>query len=361
MEPALRLTGLTKRYGDQTALDGIDLTIARGAFCVLLGPSGCGKSTLLRLLAGLERPCAGRIHLGATCVADGATGALVPPGRRDLGMVFQGYALWPHKTVADNIGWPLEVAGLGRNDRRARVGAVASMLEIEPYLARYPAALSGGQQQRVAIARCIAPRPSLLLFDEPLSNLDAQLRVEMRSELLRVHRETGATVVYVTHDQVEALTMASRIVVMNRGRIEQSGAPREILAAPRTAFVAGFLGNPPANLVTADPLPAWHVDGVPLKAPPVRDGLAVEAAPLRLMVRPERVVLHREPGRHRLPGRFIEALPLGGGQLVGVTGPFGRITAIVPDWPAGRYGDPVHVELPPEPDAVFTRNGERIA
>ncbi len=357
MEPAIRLTGLTKRYGDHAALDGIDLTIERGDFCVLLGPSGCGKSTLLRLLAGLEPPTSGRIELNGARVADVAAGVAVPPGPRDLGMVFQGYALWPHKTVAGNIGWPLQVAGLDAAARRARVSAVAALLEVDAYLDRYPGTLSGGQQQRVAIARCIAPEPGLLLLDEPLSNLDAQLRVEMRAELLRVHRETGATVVHVTHDQVEALTMASRIVVMNRGRIEQCDAPQAILDAPKTAFVAGFLGNPPANLVTAHPDPFWHIAGVALRSPPV----AGWGQPVRLMVRPERVVLHREAGQHRLPGRFIEALPLGGRRLVSVAGPFGRISAIAADWPASRYGDPVHVELPADPDAVFAADGQRIA
>src|SRR5690606_16484435 len=181
--------------------------------------------------------------------SDGERGWVIEPSKRDAGLVFQSYALWPHMTVAGNIDWPLKVAGLDRSRRRERIAEVLDLLGIGQLAERYPNEISGGQQQRVAIARMIAPKPGILLFDEPLSNLDAKLRVEMRTELLRVHRATGATSVYVTHDQVEAMTMASHVAVMNGGRIEQFGSPADLVAQPETAFVATFVGTPPANLV----------------------------------------------------------------------------------------------------------------
>ncbi|WP_072314444.1 ABC transporter ATP-binding protein [Agrococcus sp. Marseille-P2731] len=245
----ISLRGLGKRFGAAVAVDDISLDVPAGAFLVLLGPSGCGKSTTLRMLAGLEEPTSGTIALGDRVVADGGAGMHVPPGRRGIGMVFQGYALWPHMTVRQNIEWPLRVARWSAPERRARIAETLALVELEALAERHPAQLSGGQQQRVAIARTIAPRPSVLLFDEPLSNLDARLRVDLRAELMRVHRESGATSVYVTHDQGEALAMATHVAVMRDGRIEQLGTPQELLQEPATAFVAEFLGTPPAVLV----------------------------------------------------------------------------------------------------------------
>ncbi len=361
-DPAIDIRNLVKRFGSTEALAGIDLSVSRGAFCVLLGPSGCGKSTLLRLLAGLEAPSGGGIRLSGRPVADGRAGVTVAASGRNLGMVFQSYALWPHKTVQGNIVWPLKIAGIPPAQRRARVAAVTRMLGIEALQDRFPGELSGGQQQRVAIARAIAPAPDLLLFDEPLSNLDAQLRVEMRSELLRVHRETGATVVYVTHDQIEALTMATWLVVMRDGRIEQQGPPGALIAEPATPFVSTFLGNPPGNLLLAEPADGgWQVNGVACDGLPVAD----HAGPVQLFYRPERLTLHDQAGNRRIAGRFLEALPIAGRSIVSADGVDGgslrRLSAIVDQPPPLAYGDPVFLELPDHPDGVFSMTGERLA
>ena len=358
MTKTIVLSDVTKTYGDQTALAGINLTVEEGAFCVLLGPSGCGKSTLLRLISGLEPPGHGDIQLNGETVADPANGVWVQPGKRHLGMVFQSYALWPHKTARENIDWPLRIAGLRFDDRAKRVTEVADILNLGPYLDRYPSALSGGQQQRVAIARAIAPRPRLLLFDEPLSNLDAQLRVEMRAELLNLHQKTGATIVYVTHDQMEAMTMATQIVVLNDGRIEQDDDAQTVISRPQTAFVAKFVGNPPGNLITlgqtADRWAMADLSGLAGK-------LSADDHAFQAMVRPEKVRLHADAGPRRRAFRVIEQLPFGAEHLVRLDGDTGRMTALGPVLPCVRNGATVYAELPELPDAIFDDQGERIA
>jgi len=243
--PGVRFEGVTKRFGAETVIDAVDIAIADRELAVFVGPSGCGKSTLLRMLAGLEEVSAGRILIGEEVVNH------LPPARRDIAMVFQSYALYPHMTVAENLGFPLRMAGVPPAERRARVAAAAALLELSPFLARYPRALSGGQRQRVAMGRAIVREPAVFLFDEPLSNLDAALRLQMRVEIARLHREIAATMVYVTHDQVEAMTLADRIVVLRAGRVEQQGSPRAIYTAPRTRFVAGFIGAPQMNFLPA--------------------------------------------------------------------------------------------------------------
>ncbi|MBA3877775.1 MAG: ABC transporter ATP-binding protein [Anaerolinea sp.] len=347
--PAIELAGLVKRFGEVEAVAGVDLAVPPGAFLVLLGPSGCGKTTILRMLAGLETPSAGEIRFGGRVVASGARGLVLPPGRRDAGLVFQSYALWPHMTVAANIEWPLKVARCPRDERRARVAEVLDLLGIGDLAARYPGEISGGQQQRVAIARTIGPRPSVLLFDEPLSNLDAKLRVEMRTELLRVHRVTGATSVYVTHDQVEAMTMASHVAVMRHGRVEQFGSPMDLLERPASPFVAGFVGTPPANLIEVevrDGVLAWGsvVLGI---APPGASGQRLA------MYRPERLTLHEGAGPHRLAAELTEATPLAGRFMVTCRLDGARINAVVDRLPLILPGAPIHIELPQEPDALF--------
>jgi iron(III) transport system ATP-binding protein len=249
----ITISHLTKAFGDVEAVKSVSLAVPKGAFLVLVGPSGCGKSTMLRMLAGLEKPTRGTIAFGENVVSDGDRGWTIEPAKRDAGLVFQSYALWPHMTVAGNVEWPLKVRRMNAADRKARVEEVLALLGIDRLAARYPNEISGGQQQRVAIARMIAPKPNILLFDEPLSNLDAKLRVEMRTELLRVHRATGATSIYVTHDQVEAMTMASHVAVLKDGEVEQFGAPDDLVSQPKTAFVATFVGTPPANLIPVAP------------------------------------------------------------------------------------------------------------
>jgi multiple sugar transport system ATP-binding protein len=228
------------------AVDQIDLEVADGEFLVLVGPSGCGKSTTLRMLAGLEEVNSGRILIGDRDITD------VPPKDRDIAMVFQNYALYPHMTVAENMGFALKIAGVGKEERAQRVLQAAQLLDLEPYLGRKPKALSGGQRQRVAMGRAIVRQPQVFLMDEPLSNLDAKLRVQTRTQIASLQRRLGVTTVYVTHDQTEALTMGDRIAVLKDGVLQQVGTPRDLYESPTNVFVAGFIGSPAMNLFATD-------------------------------------------------------------------------------------------------------------
>jgi multiple sugar transport system ATP-binding protein len=241
----VRLKGIKKSFGDNAIVKGVDLEVGSGEFLVMVGPSGCGKTTLLRIISGLETVDEGEIHIGGAKMND------VSPRDRDVGMVFQSYALYPHMTVRENLAFGLELRKLSRSDITARVAEAARMLELEPLLERKPKALSGGQRQRVAMGRVIVRRPRLFLFDEPLSNLDTALRVAMRGELARLHRQLGVTMIYVTHDQVEAMTLATRVAVFNKGVLQQVGAPLDLYHRPSNAFVAQFLGSPSMNLLDA--------------------------------------------------------------------------------------------------------------
>ena len=353
-DAALQIQDVEKRFHKTVAVGGVTLSVPQGAFLVLLGPSGCGKTTMLRMLAGLEHPTGGRITLGGRVAADAETGTFTDAARRGVGLVFQSYALWPHMSVRGNVSWPLEVAGMPRAERRARVDEVLSFLGIDALEGRYPGEISGGQQQRVAIARMLAPAPKVLLFDEPLSNLDAKLRVEMRAELLRVHRASGATSVYVTHDQVEALTMATHIAVMNAGRVEQFGSPRELLEHPASAFVATFVGTPPGNLVRpnitngryrlgpVDLGAATHDEGVSLLYPAPDLGVFTDSAPERLEV------------------EFVEATPMAGRAVV--TGRYGdlRLSAVTDTLPDAVLGSPLYFSFPARPAAAFGPDGGRV-
>ena len=229
---------LAKSYGAVTIMQDVSLDIRDGEFLILVGPSGCGKSTLLRMIAGLERISGGEVRIGGRVVND------VPPKDRNIAMVFQSYALYPHKTVAENMGFALMLAGTSKAEIAAKVKRAADILDLTHLLDRYPKQLSGGQRQRVAMGRAIVRDPQVFLFDEPLSNLDAKLRVQMRTEIKALHKRLKTTIVYVTHDQIEAMTMADRIVVMNKGHIEQVGAPLELYDRPANLFVAGFIGSP---------------------------------------------------------------------------------------------------------------------
>src|SRR5580693_4599321 len=260
----VRIGALHKSYGSVQAVRGVDLDIPDGEFTVLVGPSGCGKSTLLRTIAGLEDADAGDIAIGGEVVNG------MRPRDRDVAMVFQDYALYPHMTVFGNISLSLRARRMPKSEIEERVKRTAAMLGVSPLLGRYPRQLSGGQRQRVAIGRAIVRNPRVFLFDEPLSNLDAQLRDEMRGEIKRLHQEIAATMIYVTHDQIEAMTLADRIVLLREGRIEQAGAPLDLFERPATRFVAGFLGSPamsfvPARLARAGGAMAIDLgDGVPL-------------------------------------------------------------------------------------------------
>ncbi len=242
----IRLSEVSKSFGDVEVIRPLDLEIADGEFVVFVGPSGCGKSTLLRLIAGLEDVTSGRIEI------DGADATALPPAKRRLAMVFQSYALYPHMSVRKNIAFPLRMAGLSKDEQMRKVEAAARVLNLTEYLNRRPGQLSGGQRQRVAIGRAIVRDPTAFLFDEPLSNLDAALRVNMRLEISELHQSLETTMVYVTHDQVEAMTMAEKIVVLQEGVIEQVGSPMELYSAPRNRFVAGFIGSPKMNFVDGE-------------------------------------------------------------------------------------------------------------
>jgi multiple sugar transport system ATP-binding protein len=243
----LRLEKLGKHFGGSThVVRAVDLTVASGEFMVLVGPSGCGKSTTLRMVAGLEEPSEGRIVIDGEDVTD------KPPATRGVAMVFQSYALYPHMTVAENMGFALKIAGVDKRAARERVLRAAEVLQLGPLLERRPKELSGGQRQRVAIGRAIVREPKVFLFDEPLSNLDAALRTQMRAELAELHQRLGATIVYVTHDQVEAMTLGQRIAIFNAGRIEQVGTPMDLYERPDNRFVAGFLGSPQMNFLPAE-------------------------------------------------------------------------------------------------------------
>jgi len=242
----LSFRDVKKNYGDLEVIHGVTMDIADGEFIVILGPSGCGKSTLLRMVAGLESITAGEISIGGRVVND------LEPTDRNIAMVFQNYALYPHMSVYENMSYGLRIKGFSKDEIESRVQKAATILELQDLLGRKPRQLSGGQRQRVAMGRAIVREPAVFLFDEPLSNLDAKLRVQMRAELQALHRRLGTTSLYVTHDQVEAMTLAHRMIVMNAGRAEQIGAPIEVYAKPATTFVAGFIGSPPMNLIPGE-------------------------------------------------------------------------------------------------------------
>ena len=288
------LSGVRKSYGSIQVVHGVDLEIADGEFIVIVGPSGCGKSTLLRMVAGLEEISGGEVAIGGRVVNR------LEPGERDIAMVFQNYALYPHMTVFDNMAYGLRIRGMKRAEIAERVGRAAEILQLGELLTRKPRQLSGGQRQRVAMGRAIVRDPQVFLFDEPLSNLDALLRVQMRLEIRKLHRSLGTTSIYVTHDQVEAMTLADRLVVMNAGRAEQIGTPREVYDHPASLYVAGFIGSPAMNFLPARFVAAGTAveleGGVRLALEGARVP-ADDGRPLTLGIRPEKLALLAEAGK----------------------------------------------------------------
>ena len=313
---SVELIDVAKRYGKQTVLQPLDLTIPDGSFTVLVGPSGCGKSTLLRLLAGLETLSGGTILMNKRPVND------LDPADRDVAMVFQSYALYPHLTVAENLAFHMQVKKVDKQLQKSKVQQVASLLGIDKLLARYPRALSGGQRQRVAMARAIVRNPRLFLMDEPLSNLDARLRSEVRDSIMALHQQLKTSTIYVTHDQTEAMSMADRIVVMNGGHVQQVGRPEYLYANPANLFVAGFIGSPAMNLLS---LPCANGDVLlgeqrhPLP-PRHRDQTRVW-----LGVRPEHITDRVEEGHLRLPATVLQRELMGADYLLHVSTPIGTL------------------------------------
>ena len=324
------LDNLTKRWGAHTAVNNVSLVVPQGQLVAILGPSGCGKSTLLRLVAGLEEPSAGRVEINGQDVTK------LSPSERQISMVFQSYALFPHLSVAENVIFGLKVRKVGRADRDARLKRVAELVELTPYLDRKPAQLSGGQRQRVALARAIIAEQPVCLMDEPLSNLDAQLRHEMRVEIRALQQRLGMTMVYVTHDQTEAMTMADLVVLMRNGGIEQAGAPAEIYKHPATSFVASFVGAPPMNLVP--------------------DGNIVRG------IRPEHIRLGTgDDGDIVRNGKVTAVEYMGADTIVTVlTGQAHRVSMRLPGASALRSGDVLDFHWKQQDESQFDTSGRRL-
>ena len=373
----VKLEGIRKMYQDSViAVHGVDLDVADGEFVVLVGPSGCGKSTTLRMIAGLESITAGKLYIGDRIVND------VPPKNRDIAMVFQSYALYPHMTVRENLAFALKLRGSSKSEIEKRVQDAASILGINDFLDRTPRQLSGGQRQRVALGRAIVRQPQVFLFDEPLSNLDAQLRVQMRREIARLHQELDATMIYVTHDQVEAMTLGDRIVVMNKGHVQQIDTPMNLYDHPRNRFVAGFIGSPAMNFVdgriaAGDSLQfAAAGDAFTFAIPPslAERIKGLETRELTLGIRPEDVSVALDSGPTIFAGEstivhppvtaparldLVEAL----GNEVFVyasVGPY-VITARVAPQPLPKLGEPITLAFDLAKSHFFDReSGDRV-
>jgi multiple sugar transport system ATP-binding protein len=330
----IELKGVQKTFGNVHVIQGVDLVVEDGAFVVFVGPSGCGKSTLLRLIAGLEDATGGHIMIDGVDVID------QPPAKRGLSMVFQSYALYPHMTVRNNIGFGLRMAGVDKAERDKKVDEAAALLNLTQYLERRPSALSGGQRQRVAIGRAIVRQPKAFLFDEPLSNLDAALRVNMRLEIARLQKSLATTAIYVTHDQVEAMTMADKIVVLNAGKVEQVGSPLELYGHPDNLFVAGFIGSPKMNLVTGDS--------------------AKKLGGATVGIRPEHLDLSTQQGTWQGVVEVAEHLGSDTFLYIAVNG-IGRVTARAPGEFSLKVGDRVWLTPKPEHIHRFDAEGRAIA
>lgn len=350
----LEIKNLIKRFDDVAAVSDVSISVPDGAFLVLLGPSGCGKTTLLRMLAGLELPSSGQIAFDGSVVSDGDKKWAVEPAKRNSGLVFQSYALWPHMSVRGNVEWPLKVAGIDKKLRDDRVDEVLKMLSIFELAGRFPNEISGGQQQRVAIARTIAPKPAVLLFDEPLSNLDAKLRVEMRTELMRLHRATSATSVYVTHDQIEAMTMATHVAVMNKGKVDQFGTPQDLIDNPQSAFVATFVGTPAANILPVNAAGVLTVT----KSVSLQN---VPAKAAQVMFKAENLSLVDQETSSSLQMEIAETSSIAGRTMVTGLGDGIRLTAVVEGTHAiPKAGTLANFVLPSKADGWFDADGRRL-
>jgi multiple sugar transport system ATP-binding protein len=347
---SVSIQSVKKQYGGAQILHGISLDIVDGEFVVLVGPSGCGKSTLLRMVAGLEEISEGHIAI------DGERINNLAPKDRDIAMVFQSYALYPHMTVAENLSFALRLRKLAESEVQRRAGSAAEILGLTPLLARYPRQLSGGQRQRVAMGRAIVREPKAFLFDEPLSNLDAQLRVSMRAEIKALQQRLRTTSIYVTHDQVEAMTMADRIVVMRDGKIEQQGSPLDLYDDPDNRFVAGFIGSPSMNFLRTSVSGAHAILGAAGRVP-VRAGLAAEGTLVDVGIRPEHLVLADDGA---IIGQVRVLEPTGADTLLYVDCDGHALCALLRERVHCRPGDTVRLNLTKAALLFDTANGQRM-
>ncbi|MGE3875259.1 MAG: ABC transporter ATP-binding protein [Parvibaculaceae bacterium] len=346
---SVSLRGLSKSFADYSVVQAIDLEIDEGEFVVLVGPSGCGKTTTLRMIAGLETPTGGEIFIGGRDVTD------LDPRERKIAMVFQSYALYPHMTISDNLGFALKLAGVPKDEIARKVSSVAGILGIERYLKAKPRTLSGGQRQRVALGRAIIREPDVFLFDEPLSNLDAKLRTVMRNEIIRLHKSLRATMIYVTHDQVEAMTMGDRIVVMHAGVAQQVGTPLEVYDAPANLFVATFIGSPSMNILEGEIVVGKFIcPGISIDSPAPVSGLA------HLGIRPEHLRIVQPGSADAIEGTLGVVEHLGAETIVELITAGPVITARIPRTDGLHSGEKLHVAAARNHLHLFDKGGIRV-
>ena len=364
--PTINLSGAQKNYGvnSANAVSNLDLEIRDGEFMCLLGPSGCGKTTTLRMIAGLENLSDGEIRIGERVVDSVRAGVFIPPEKREMGLVFQSYALWPHLTIERNTDFGLRLRKLPKEEREMRVEKVMQALDIAKYRDRYPSQLSGGQQQRVALARMLAVNPGVLLLDEPLSNLDARLRLEMRAELKRIHKEFKTTIVFVTHDQWEAMTLATTIAVMNEGTLQQMGTPNDIYDRPANRFVAEFVGSPPINILNFGSAAASELSRAAeaylgMRHPSLRGigSIGIRPEAIGYSVKTNDVPAGSFSGEMTVTG----VLPTGGSWILELRNGSDTLFLTTNALPRVETGTWVSFFAPPEALHVFNKDGQRIA
>jgi len=361
--PEIKLVNVTKRFGKAVAVDNLNLTIEDGEFVTLLGPSGCGKTTTLRMIAGLETPTEGEIYIDGVCVFNSETGVDMTPDKRNVGFLFQNYALWPHMTVFKNIAFGLENMKWDKQKIEARVTELLHLLRIDEFAERYPSELSGGQQQRVAIARTLATGPKILLMDEPLSNLDAKLRMEMRTELKRLHIETGSTFVYVTHDQLEAMTLSTKICLLKEGLLQQFQPPLDIYRYPANYFVADFVGSPNINIlnvkgsnVNLDEVKLTH-DKMEFLFEPVSSSVTIQPdQELLLGIRPEDISLDEKGS---IEGVIYSTLPSGMETIVKIDIEGSILTSVVFGDVDFAVGEKAKLSFPGDRYVLFDKKTSR--
>ncbi|OAM77613.1 ABC transporter ATP-binding protein [Devosia elaeis] len=352
--PNITLNSVVKTYGGKSlAVDNLTTTFPSGEFICLLGPSGCGKTTTLRMIAGLERPDSGEIRFGDEVFYSSQTGTYLRPEKRKLGLMFQSYALWPHMTVEQNVVFGLAMKRMPREDQAKRFTELAKLFHLDGLGQRYPRELSGGQQQRVALARMLAVSPDLLLLDEPLSNLDASLRLEMRAELKRLHQTLGCTVIFVTHDQLEAMTMATSIAVMNKGRIEQMAKPMDIYRHPSSHFVANFVGSPPMNMLTPGEAPGLASEMTKILGTPADRAGTVG-------IRPEALRLTGQPANGGLKATIDTIQPTGADWIIGLQAEGRQLFALSSEPPPADIGAEVGLNLKADGIHAFDQNGKAV-